>query len=115
MADFDPYHEWLGIPPNEQPPHAYRLLALTLYESSPKSIEAAAEQRTLLLKSRASGPHSEATQKLLNEVQRARILLLDDAKKAKYDAELRSQLKAAEQAANKALPMAQALPELAPG
>jgi hypothetical protein len=25
---FDPYHRWLGIPPQEQPPNHYRLLAL---------------------------------------------------------------------------------------
>lgn len=113
MPAFDPYHEWLGIPPKDQPPHAYRLLAVELFESNPKVIEAAAEQRTMLLRSRASGPNSDATQKLLNEVQRARLLLLDDLKRAKYDAELREKLASAGSASSKSLPRAQALPETA--
>ena len=25
---FDPYHKWLGIPPEDQPPHHYRLLGV---------------------------------------------------------------------------------------
>lgn len=31
--NFDPYHKWLGIPPEEQPPHYYRLLGIKLFES----------------------------------------------------------------------------------
>ncbi len=27
MADFDPYYQWLAIPPKDQPPNHYRLLA----------------------------------------------------------------------------------------
>ncbi len=34
-AAFDPYHQWLGIPPHEQPPHFYRLLGLQRFESDP--------------------------------------------------------------------------------
>ena len=40
MADFDPYYRWLGIPPEEQPAHHYRLLGLTLFESDRAVIEA---------------------------------------------------------------------------
>ncbi len=34
MSDpnFDPYHKWLGIPPDEQPANHYRLLGLELFE-----------------------------------------------------------------------------------
>ena len=28
---FDPYHKWLGIPPEEQPPNYYRLLGVALW------------------------------------------------------------------------------------
>jgi len=28
MPDFDPYHRWLGIPPDERPIFKYRLLVL---------------------------------------------------------------------------------------
>ena len=37
---FDPYHVWLGIPPEEQPPHHYRLLSVPLFEDNPDVIEA---------------------------------------------------------------------------
>ena len=30
---FDPYHKWLGIPPDQQPAHHYRLLGIGLFES----------------------------------------------------------------------------------
>ena len=35
MAEkFDPYYTWLGIPPQEQPPHFYRLLGLEVFEEN---------------------------------------------------------------------------------
>src|SRR5687768_18381170 len=44
MVDvFDPYHKWLAIPPEEQPPHHYRLLGIKLFESDPDVIESAAD------------------------------------------------------------------------
>ena len=42
---FDPYYKWLGIPPDEQPPNYYRLLAVGTFEENPDVIEAAASQR----------------------------------------------------------------------
>ena len=33
-GNFDPYHEWMGIPPSEQPPNHYRLLGLSEFETS---------------------------------------------------------------------------------
>ena len=39
MSDaFDPYHRWLGIPPDEQPPHHYRLLGINAFETDPEVI-----------------------------------------------------------------------------
>ena len=38
---FDPYYIWLGIPPEEQPPHHYRLLGVTLFEENFEVIEGA--------------------------------------------------------------------------
>ncbi|MGO8752923.1 MAG: hypothetical protein ACLQNE_43835 [Thermoguttaceae bacterium] len=32
---FDPYHQWLGIPPKDQPSNHYRLLGVDLCESDP--------------------------------------------------------------------------------
>ena len=32
-SGFDPYHKWLGIPPQDQPPNHYRLLGVELFET----------------------------------------------------------------------------------
>jgi hypothetical protein len=97
MADsFDAYHKWLGIPPAEQPPHHYRLLGLSLYESDPDVIEIAADQRMALLRSFHAGPHSDLTQKLLNEVAAARLTLLRPDRRTSYNDILRRRLEKAQ-------------------
>jgi hypothetical protein len=83
------YHQWFGIPPKDQPPNAYRLLGVELFEPDPLVIEAAAEQRMLLLKTRQYGPHAVQSQRLMNEVSHALRTLLCDTERAKYDANLR--------------------------
>ena len=41
MAEkFDPYYKWLGIPPQDQPPHHYRLLGIELFEPDRDVIDA---------------------------------------------------------------------------
>ena len=45
----DPYYEWLGIPAEEQPPNHYRLLGINVFESNPKVIESAVNQRMAYL------------------------------------------------------------------
>ena len=67
MAPFDPYHKWLGIPPEEQPAHHYRLLGIKLFEFDADVIDAAAEQRTVFLRSFQSGPNAELAERLLND------------------------------------------------
>ena len=97
MAEsFDPYYKWLGIPPQDQPPHHYRLLGLNLFESDPDVIDAAANQRMAFLQSCAHGPHIALTQKLLNEVAAARVCLLNPQSRAAYDQELRQRFQATE-------------------
>ena len=91
-SPFDPYHEWLGIPPKDQPPNHYRLLGVELFEEQPNVIEHAADQRMALLKNFQAGKHSAMSQKLLNEVAAARVCLLKPEKKAAYDAKLRAEL-----------------------
>lgn len=89
---FDPYHNWLGIPPVEQPPNLYRLLGITLYEADPEVIELAADQRMSHLRTFQAGPHTLLSQALLNETAAARLCLLNASAKARYDAELLRQL-----------------------
>jgi serine/threonine protein kinase len=97
-AVFDPYYVWLGIPPQEQPPHYYRLLGIAALEEKVEAIEHAADQRMAHLRTLQTGPHAALAQKLLNEVAAARVCLLNPAKKAAYDAALRNQLPPAVQA-----------------
>lgn len=90
MAPFDPYHRWLGIPPKHQPPDHYRLLGLERFESDPEVIRDAAEQRMAHVRTYQLGPNSDLSQKILNELGRAKACLLNPKEKAAYDAGLRS-------------------------
>ncbi len=92
MSDFDPYHKWLGISPQHQPPNHYRLLSLDLYESDAEVIEAAVDRIVAFLQDVAVGPQAKESQKLLNEIAAARLCLLDAAQKAAYDEKVRAEL-----------------------
>jgi hypothetical protein len=93
MADsFDPYHKWLGIPPKDQPPNHYRLLALELFESDPDVIESAADQRMAHVRTFQTGQNSALSQRILNELSAAKICLLNPQKKAEYDRQLREKM-----------------------
>jgi TPR repeat protein len=91
MSDFDPYHKWLGIPETERPISKYRLLALVDFEIDREVISAAAEQRTIYLRTLQAGEHEVLVAQLLNEVSQARVTLLNADQKAEYDEELREQ------------------------
>ena len=91
---FDPYHKWLGIPPEEQPANHYRLLGLRAFETDPDVIQAAADQRMAHLRNYQTGQHADLSQRLLNEVAAARVCLLNPGKRAAYDAKLREKIEA---------------------
>jgi len=91
MSDFDPYHKWLGIPPQEQPAHHYRLLAITDFEVDRDVISTAAERQTVFLRTLQAGEHAALVAELLNEVSQAHVTLLNVEQKAEYDEELRKQ------------------------
>jgi len=99
VMSFDPYHKWLGIPPDEQPPHQYRLLGIRPFESDNDVISHAADQRMAHVRSFQAGKRAEHSQRILNEVASARVCLLDPEKKAEYDAGLRARLEPARQVA----------------
>ena len=106
---FDPYHVWLSIPPNEQPPNHYRLLGIPLYEANLDVIESAADRQMQYLRTFQSGPNSVASQRLLNEVSTAKICLLTPAKKQQYDQQLRVKLTPPPAPAAPAVPIAPAV------
>src|ERR1044072_6781875 len=93
MAEhFDPYHVWLGIPPEEQPPNHYRLVGVRPFEGNVDVISNAVDQRRVFLRSMQGGKRAALSHKLLNEVSAAGVVLLDAAKKQQYDGELRTKL-----------------------
>ena len=91
MADFDPYYQWLAVPPKDQPPNHYRLLGVELFESNAEVLSHAADQRMAHIRSFQTGNYSAFSQKLLNEIAAAKICLLNPAKKDAYDRQLRQQ------------------------
>jgi len=90
----DPYYEWLGIPPKDQPPNHYRLLGLELFEENRNVIDAAANRQMSFIKEYQAGADSALSQKLLNQLSAARICLLSPATKAAYEEQLRAKLQA---------------------
>lgn len=86
------YHVILAIPPEEQPPNHYRLLALALWEANPEVISNAYEARMVQVRNNALGKYAEASQVILNQMAKARLCLLKPAEKAAYDAELKRSL-----------------------
>ena len=89
---FDPYHQWLGIPASEQPPHHYRLLGIPPFEESPAVIENAADRQMAHLRTFQTGKHAAESQRLLNEVAAAKLCLLNPEKKTMYDQLIRPRL-----------------------
>jgi hypothetical protein len=94
MNTVDPYYEWLGIQPKDQPPNHYRLLGLELFEENRSVIDTAANRQMSFIKQYQTGPDSELTQKLLNELSAARLCLLSAPAKAAYDEKLRAKFEA---------------------
>ncbi len=90
MADkFDPYWEWLKIPPEQQPPNHYRLLGLKSFESDPKLIDTAVDRLVDRMQGLSHGLRVEHAQSILNHVARARLCLSHPEKKSAYDETLR--------------------------
>ncbi len=87
--EFDPYSQWLDIPPQEQPPDHYRLLGIGRFETSPEIIQAAADARMSLVRKFQMGPRGRYTQELLNELSAAKLTLLDAKTRDAYNETLR--------------------------
>lgn len=88
----DAYHEMLGIPPDEQPPHHYRLLGIALFEASPEVISNAASRQMRFVRDAGVGAYSDDSQRLLNEIATAKVCLLNPEKRRADDAQLRARL-----------------------
>ncbi len=86
--DFDPYETWLGIPTDRRPPTYYDLLGVAPDESDQAVIEKAGTRRISNVRVHGIGPHSELSQEVLDELARARVILMDPDRRADYDAKL---------------------------
>jgi hypothetical protein len=89
---FDPYYKWLGIRPEHQPPDHYRLLGLDALESDRDVIQSAAERQMAHVQSFKIGPQSDLSQRILNEIAKAKVCLLNPETKSVYDRTLRQRL-----------------------
>ncbi len=112
---FDPYHKWLGISPKDQPPNHYKLLAIDRFEPDVDVIASAADKQMTHIRSYQVGKHSQLSQKILNEISKARICLLSADKKTEYDSYLRQKMAAAASASGVRLITAQAVPDESDG
>ena len=86
---FDPYYKWLGIAPDEHPISHYRLLGIREFEHDPEVIQVAANRQMAHVQQFKLSKHTEESQKLLNELSKAMVCLLNEEKKARYDRKLR--------------------------
>ena len=86
---FDPYQQWLGIPPSEQPPDHYRLLGIAPLENDSAVILRAIEERTAYVRACAGDQHADALEDLLEDLATAKHLLLNPTFKQQYDLMLR--------------------------
>ncbi len=93
---FDPYHRWLGIPPTHQPAHYYCLLGLAAFEDNGDVIHTSADRQMAHVRAYQTGKRGELSQTVLNELTNARICLLNETKKKKYDSKLREYLAVAD-------------------
>ncbi len=89
MSDYDVYHQWLGIPPEHQPPSLYRLLGLADFEQDVEVIRNAAERQAMHVRRLARGEFTDAGQHLLNEIAEAKLKLLNVQVREAYDSDLR--------------------------
>src|SRR5262249_24174376 len=85
---FDPYHKWLGIPPEQRPPTHYQLLGISAQEQDREVIREAGIRQTAHLRVYQKGAHAAECSRLLNEIAQALMVLLDPVKRQAYDARL---------------------------
>lgn len=85
---FDPYHKWLGIPPDQRPPTYYQLLGIAPGEPDIDVIDGAAVRQMQYVRHFQSGEHAELCARLLTELSQARNTLTDPEKRQAYDANL---------------------------
>lgn len=85
---FDPYHIWLGIPPDRRPPTHYELLGIRPDETNVDVINAALIRQSAYVRNFQKGKHTDDATRILNELSAANVCLTDPALRSAYDATL---------------------------
>ena len=91
-ADFNPYHEWLGLDPTLSSPNYFQLLGLDDSEEDAGRIVAAADRALSRVRSCRPGPRARRWTGLLDEVAAAKRCLADPAQRAAYRRQIRTPL-----------------------
>lgn len=89
-AQIDPYREWLGRTCADRPLNYYQLLGLRDLEDDRGRIENAEMIEMAKVLRHEAGPHADLARRLSTELEQAIATLLDPARKAAYDAQLRA-------------------------
>src|SRR4030095_2054738 len=92
-ADVDA--EWLGVSPGKRPPNHFVLLGLSMDENNTEVIEQAAKEQAQKIRERVDPSTAEVAKTLMQEVARARAVLLAPAKRNAYRAAMKSAAPAA--------------------
>lgn len=88
LDNFDPYHKWLGIPKNKQPPNHYELLGISLNEDDPEVIQSVAEQRKQYVESKRGQGMDDAVASINFKIDEAKLTLLSPEMRRDYDQRL---------------------------
>ena len=75
MADFDPYWQWLKIPPDRRPPSPHDLLGLPPGEADEANVRQAAAKRYKHVRSYVLGHHAADANRILNQLAQAVVAL----------------------------------------
>jgi hypothetical protein len=86
---FDPYWDWLQIPPDRRPADFYALLGLPPFESDPEGIRQAGIRRTAHVRKFCLGPRGADATRILGELANAFACVADPERKRAYDESLR--------------------------
>jgi len=82
---FDPYLEWLAIPAGQRPPDHYTLLGVKPTERDPEAIAQAADTQLARIRKLRPGEHARDWGRLLDEIEAAKVCLLDAGRRQAYD------------------------------
>ena len=88
----NPYFELLGIPESEFPPNRYRLLGIPPFTSNDTVIRNGADRQMQFLRRVGGEKYIDDVQNILNEVAEAKIFLLNDESRNRYDEEIRGSI-----------------------